>query len=325
MTTPPGPTWVVGSRGLLGGAVTRALQDRGAHVLTTRVPWSDPEAAVTALDDGLASVLDTAGAGPWNLAWCAGSGVTSTSGDALDREVATIGAFVDRALARTPDELAQGAVFLASSAGGVYAGAAHPPFDETTVARPLAPYGAAKLRAEAELARLASSGGARVLVGRISNLYGPGQDLDKAQGLISQISRAQLLVQPIGVYVSLDTVRDYLYVDDAAAMVCDGLVALRERTATGDVVTKILASQRSASIAAVLGEFRRVAKRRQLVRLAASPQASQQARDLRFRSVVWPDLDERALVPLPAGILATVTDIRMRIGAGELSALSRRD
>ncbi len=61
-----------------------------------------------------------------------------------------------------------------------------------------------------------------LLVGRLSNLYGPGQDLAKPQGLISQLCRAQLTRRPLSIYVSLDTRRDYLFVDDAAAMVVAG-------------------------------------------------------------------------------------------------------
>lgn len=314
------PAWVVGSGGLLGSAVVRRLVADGRPVLVSKVTWTDEQAALASLRAGLRAVADQAAGRPWDLVWCAGSGVTSTAALDLDSEVTLLRQFVELAVGHHGGGLSGVAVFVASSAGGIYAGAPNPPFDEHTTPAPLVAYGHAKLRAEAELSRLATAGGAKVLVGRMSNLYGPGQNLAKAQGLISQLCRSQLLNQPIGVYVSLDTVRDYLFVDDAAELVIEGLVALRARASDGEVVMKILASQRSASVAAVLGEVRRVFKRRPLLRLAASASSRQQARDLRFRSVVWPDLDARSLTPLAVGISATAVDIARRIHCGELAA-----
>jgi len=48
------------------------------------------------------------------------------------------------------------------------------------------------------------------MVGRMSNLYGPGQNLKKVQGLISQMCLRVLTRQPLVLYVPLDTIRDYL-------------------------------------------------------------------------------------------------------------------
>ena len=328
MTAPaPTTTWVVGSGGLLGGAVTRALRGRGATVLEADIPWRDPERAHAALTAGFAALMAAAAGGPWNVAWCAGAGVTATPREVLDAELETLRRFVSHVLSQGPVVTSCGAVFLASSAGAIYAGGPDSPFTEDSLPAPLAAYGEAKLRAEGAVGRLAIEGGTCVLVGRISNLYGPGQDLSKAQGLISQMCRAQRSAQPIAVYVSLDTIRDYLFVDDAAALVRDGLEHLRDKVSVDGLrpplVTKILASQRSVSIAALVGEFRRLFKKPPLVRLAASPFARQQARILRFRSVVWPELDERPLTPLGAGIKATSAEIDRRILAGELARPNR--
>ena len=51
-----------------------------------------------------------------------------------------------RAQARS--DASRGAFFLASSAGGVYAGVGASPYDEFSPTKPLAAYGWAKLRAE---------------------------------------------------------------------------------------------------------------------------------------------------------------------------------
>jgi UDP-glucose 4-epimerase len=78
---------------------------------------------------------------------------------------------------------------------------------------------------------------------------------------------------------------------------------------------KILAANRSASIALVLGECRRAFGRKVLVQLASSDLASQQSRDLRLRSLVWPELDRRPTTPLIHGIHVTVEDLRSQLGA----------
>lgn len=47
----------------------------------------------------------------------------------------------------------------------------------------------------------------------------------------------------------------------------------------------------------------------------ASPQARVQARDLSMRSVVWADLDERPLRPLPAGMNEIWLDLHAHLSA----------
>lgn len=300
---------VVGGGGLLGGAVLRSLARRGVTASRVAVPWSDREAAVAALVGAARAAHETTG-GDWVLAWCAGAGVVGASPRTLDDEVALTGAFVDALL--VPGAPVPSAVFFASSAGAVYGGSAEPPYTEASEPRPLGGYGLAKLGAEAQWARLAPV--ARVVVGRISNLYGPGQDLTKNQGLISRLCLSNLRREPIGVYVSLDTIRDYLFADDCGALVCD----LLERALADDrgaPVTKILASHQPASIAHLLGECRRVFGHRVLVRMASSSLAAQQARDLRLRSVVWPELDRRQVTTLVHGIHATHESLRAQLAA----------
>lgn len=212
-----------------------------------------------------------------------------------------------------------GAMFLASSAGGVYAGSSTPPFTEESPVQPLAPYGFAKLRAEAAVTDFAKRTGVRTLIGRVSNLYGPGQNLRKPQGLISVFAKAHLTGSPVSVYVSLDTLRDYLFVEDASRLVSDGLSRLvRPDVRFGETVVKILASQRADTIGNLIGACRAIFKRRPLIILGASPFAKAQAHDLRLRSLVWPELDEHPVTPLAVGINSTVQEIQRLAAAGRL-------
>jgi UDP-glucose 4-epimerase len=257
------------------------------------------------------------------VAWCAGAGVTGTPAQALQKELAALRETLD-ALADAPRG-GDGAFFFASSAGGVYAGVGAPPYEESSPVRALAPYGRAKLDAEALVTAWSQRTGTRSLIGRIANLYGPGQNLAKAQGLISQICRSHLTGQPLSIYVSLDTLRDYLFTPDCAGMIVDGFARLRQepQAAHPTVVTKILASQRAITIGAVLGVMSRIFKRTPRIVLGASPMSATQARDLSLRSRVWPELDRRALTPLPVGIAATAADLQRKLQAGWLEGVHR--
>ena len=335
-SAPPGLTWVIGRGGLLGQSLETALErtlqrstgdpvDRvGPRDLVWCPPepiaWSAPGAGAPHLRQQVGEFLQAAGDRPWSVAWCAGAGVMGTTASALQLELA--------ALRETLDALAaagrgrDGAFFFASSAGGVYAGVGAPPYDESSPVHPLAAYGQAKLDAEALVADWSHATGTSSLVGRIANLYGPGQNLAKAQGLISQICRSHLTGQPVSVYVSLDTLRDYVFAPDCAGLIVAGLERLRQEASADDpgahptVVTKILASQRAITIGAVIGEMRRIFKRSPRIVLGASAVSAVQARDLSLRSRVWPEIDRRTLTPFPVGVATTAADLLRRLQAG---------
>lgn len=304
-------TLVVGAGGLLGSAVVRELSRRDLPVSIAKVEWEGDS-----VSDLVGELARFAGEGPWRIAWCAGSGVTASTADRFAREEQVFSAFAD-SLARLTRagglDAAQGVVFLASSAGALYAGAGPAPFSEDDEPSPLAPYGFSKLALEARLRRFVEETGIPGVAGRLTNLYGPGQNLRKPQGLVSQLCRAHFTGAPIGIYVPMDTLRDYLFVDDAAALVVELLD--RAATALPGLTVKILGSQGSVSVAALLMQAQCVFRRPLRVLHGASSQAAQQARDLRVRSIVWPELDRRTVRTLPAGISATAADIEARLTA----------
>lgn len=308
-------TWVVGSRGLLGSAVHRLLVATGRPVSTSETPWTDPDRAVASLMAAAEQLLSRDQ--PWRVAWCAGAGVVGTSQDQLAGELGVLDSFLRslrNRIGRHPNP--PRSVFLASSAGGVYAGSSGAPFDETTPARPISAYGRAKLDAERLLTTFCADTRVPAVVGRIANLYGPGQDVDKPQGLITQLCRSQLTRQPMSIYVPLDTTRDYLFVDDAARLILAVLERVEREAGT---VVKILASQQPVSLATILGELRRVTKRRPEVVFGASASARLQARDLRFRSVVWPELGSCVQTTLAAGVAATLESVGRDLRSGRFA------
>ena len=307
-------TLVVGAGGLLGSAVRRELARRALPLVTVTVPWADEERAAAVLGDELVRLVRSGR--PWRVVWSAGAGVIGTSEQQLRSEVDLL----ERVLARAEGELgdpSRGGFFLTSSAGGVYAGSSGPPFSEASTPVPISPYGHAKLAAEEVVAQFAARSGLPTAVGRVANLYGPGQDISKPQGLISQLIKAHLFREPLSIYVPLDTARDYIYVDDCARMVLDTL----ERTVSaGGLHTKLVASEQAVTLGVILAELRRVTKRRPQVVLGASPMARFQVKDLRFRSVVWPDLRRHVTTTLPAGIAATLQSLGQDMRTGALGA-----
>jgi UDP-glucose 4-epimerase len=328
MTSPASLTWVIGRGGLLGQSVETALGASMDHVGGSDlwrpagpIPWTEPTAGAPELGAQAEQFLRAAGDRQWSVAWCAGAGVMGTSEQALDLELVALRETL--AGLGTAPQGDRGAFFFASSAGGVYAGVGTPPYDEASPVRALAPYGRAKLDAEAMVTDWSRRTGTPSLIGRISNLYGPGQNLAKAQGLISQICRSHLTGQPLSIYVSLDTLRDYLFAPDCAGLIVAGLARLRqEHSANGPgVVTKIFASQRAITIGAVLGEMRRIFKSSPRIVLGASSVASVQAMDLSLRSRVWPELDRRSLTPFPVGVATTAADLLRRLQAGVIEGI----
>ena len=294
---------VVGAGGLLGSVLVR-LSPPGQTVTPVRgVDWSNDGAS----DHVLRTIADAVPPNvPFALYWCAGAGVIGSNPDVLDRET--------RVLERVLHGLAADArpvVFLASSAGGVYGASSSTPLDEVSPTGPLSDYGHNKLRQEAILRDWATDRGARAIVARISTLYGPGQSMSKNQGLISHLCRSVVTRQPVSIFVPLDTVRDYLYVDDMASMAS----AVTHRVATeppGTVATKIFASSRSISIGGVLSEVRRVCPKAPPVVLGSSPNRSAYGATLSYRSCIWPEYDRRPITPLPVGIAATYRSIARR-------------
>lgn len=290
----------------------------------TPIPWHDEQDTIGHLSDVTAAFLAVASANrrPWRVLWCAGAGVVATSQEALERETRVFSAFLDGVSARIGShDHSHGSFFLAASAGGVYGGSvASPPFDEASPTGALSPYGREKLAQEVLARTFAEQLAIPLLIGRISNLYGPGQDLSKPQGLVTHVGRAALRREPISIYVALDTIRDYLLASDAARIIARSVGRLEHEAGIADpapVVTKIIASQAESSVATVLATWRKVLKRNPRFVLSSSTVGRLQPRVLSFRSHVWPELDGRT-TSLLVGVHAVLRDQLEQLRTGNL-------
>jgi UDP-glucose 4-epimerase len=296
--------WVVGEGGFLGSHARRALPReipglRAWPDRALRFSWNDPGRLLHELDDAVRAFAAEVGEGPWMVAWCAGAGGVGTSPDALRFETEAFSRFLDLLSTRLPSS---GTIGLASSAGGVFGASSDVPLTEASPPLPISDYGIAKLAQEETLRNWAKAGpGRSCLIGRFTNLYGPGQRADRPLGLITRLSWSLLRQKALHVYVSLDTLRDYLWADDGARTFvrCLGRVH-----AEGGTQIKVLASEQSVSISSILSIFARVTRRIPRTVHSAHALREQQPHGHRFRSTVWRDLNVSHPVGLAEGIHA---------------------
>lgn len=104
---------------------------------------------------------------------------------------------------------------FASSGGTVY-GNFEGSADEDRPARPYTPYGVIKLALEGFLQYLGRRFELGIDIFRIANPYGPGQPVKKGQGVVAHWMQAIRQGDPIRIFGSPRTTRDYIYVEDVA-------------------------------------------------------------------------------------------------------------
>lgn len=304
--------WIIGAGGLLGTALVRA-QGRARRFVGRPVPWKDVAAASAVLQADLERFAG-ASDGDWAIVWAAGAGVVGTTRTALDDEAEVVRRFAAALREKRPG--GRGALFLASSAG-MYAGSVAPPFDERTEPRPLNAYGVVKLLQEGAVAR-ELAGSVPLVVGRISTLYGPGQNLDKAQGLVTRSCLQAAMRRPIRVFVPMDTLRDYLFVSDAASMVLGLLHEAVARQPT-DPQVRVIAAGQVTSVAELVALVQRVSRTRIGVVQAPAPAHTQHVVDLRLRTRYAAPSGVVTRTLLATGVRRVYDDIMSQTASGALA------
>lgn len=108
--------------------------------------------------------------------------------------------------------------FIFVSSGGAVYGPSRAPHHEHDALAPISAYGAMKAASEYAVAAITRDSATRFVNLRVSNAYGPGQNLSRPQGIIGVAWRNQLLGRPIALFGSERTVRDFIYIDDVGEL-----------------------------------------------------------------------------------------------------------
>jgi UDP-glucose 4-epimerase len=128
-----------------------------------------------------------------------------------------------------------------SSTGGALIGDAVPPVNEQSLPKPISPYGAGKLCAEAYCHAFSKSYGINTVCTRFANVYGPWSD--HKSGVINQFFKKLTRDEPLIIYGDGSSTRDYIHVSD----LCNGISrALLNEDVKTDVIH--LASGRETSL-----------------------------------------------------------------------------
>lgn len=260
-------TWVLGSGGMLGAAVTSMLKRQGVDVYrySESFDWRNVDRIRPQLRQAVGEFFGGLSHGDqWEIYWAAGVGAMGSTKADLAGETAAL----DVLLSLLSDQLSvnnvPGAIGFASSAGALYSGCPDFEITEASTVTAVTDYAKAKLTQEQMLQGFVESvAGVNLLIARFSTLYGPGQARGKRQGLLSHIARSALRHQPVEIFVPLDTSRDYLFANDAAGEFIGSVKALRDLGMASRI--KIIAAERSVTISEIVATFNRLIKKRVLV------------------------------------------------------------
>ena len=265
--------WILGKGGFLGSALVDECNRRGYTVFNSYpISWPEPQSRLSQFRRNLHDFVRQQHDGRRIIIWAAGESGVGGEEKSIDREFETFSDFVS---VLTEIAGATGVSFyLCSSAGGVYAKSQQPPFDSLTVPAPQSHYGEMKLAME-NLATNSIAPNTPVTIGRISNLYGPW--IGTRQGLINRLCRAALERSALNLFVPMGTMRDYLYISDAAQ-----LIMASQPSSIASSTVEVIASGISATVAQAISTVSSVAHRKVPVSIGTDKIASEQPEDLRL-------------------------------------------
>ncbi len=300
--------WVLGSRGLLGSALCRSLHRNGTELFSpaAHFRWGSEAELATQVVAAVRAFADRASAaGPWEIYWAAGVGTMTSAENELAPETHMLSLLLRSVESESRLTAIPGGFAFASSAGAIYAGSSAYNITEDTTDAPTTAYAREKLRQEGLVRSFAlANRRTTALLARFSTLYGPGQSFGKKQGLVAHIARCILRNQAIQIYVPLDTIRDYIVADDAAAAMG---TALRSTSEKPRVLIKIIAAERPTTIAEIISVFRKITRRPPRIVTRTSKLSSFYSRRMLFRSVVLQGCAQAPKTSLLVGISQVIT------------------
>lgn len=220
---------LIGGTGFIGRWLGRALRARGVEALSLsrkKPAGFDGDWACADASDP-ASVVGHLRPGDL-VAHLVHSGIPADTGDDYDREEQTNVLPYARLLeAAAPTR--PGLWLYCSSGGQVYGEQARLPIPETARPAPATAYGRAKLAMEGLTRVTAETHDFGWLIVRPGNPYGPLQELTNRHGAVPALLRAARDRKPFQAFGGGVTVRDYIYVVDAADAIAGLMLGSRNR------------------------------------------------------------------------------------------------
>lgn len=296
-------SWVIGSGGLLGSAIQRSIHQHGNEIFTPpfRFRWKDHDGLKHQIEAATASFRTFVGNNDhWTIYWAAGIGNMSSSQAELESETRAL-SWLRNFVSLQPQEFqSRGSITFASSAGAIYAGSSEEIITETTADAPTTAYAKEKIRQEDLLKMFALERNApSSLIARMSTLYGPGQAVSKQQGLVAHIARCIIRNRPINIFVPLDTIRDYIYVDDAASMLTCASDNFNRAERTKTI---IVASELPTTIAEIVATYKRLTRKNPRIFTSTTALSNVYNPQILFRSLNELNIKPFRRTSLPVGI-----------------------
>jgi UDP-glucose 4-epimerase len=310
-------TLVIGRGGLIGSSLETALFRRFGHVQAQqKIFWDDPNRAVVALSSIVQRFFSENTNESWAIAWCAGQGSFASKTDDLKNENLYLEAVLEGI---SKIAIPNGVFFYTSSAGAIYTIPRENVFDENSLPSVANDYGHHKLAQENLVFQFAQSTKIRSINGRVVSVYGPNQNLQKPQGLISRLCLDSLRHESTDVFVPLGTTRNYLFVTDATEMIARYIEFVHQQDDgdTYNCTTKIFCGAASCSISSICRSVSTVSKRKTLIRSRIDQKSFQYPEHFKIRSVVHPDLSQFCSTTLISGISAVYQGIQGQLQIGK--------
>ena len=110
-------------------------------------------------------------------------------------------------------------VIFLSSGGTVYGIQNIQPIKEDAMPAPINHYGSVKLCIESVMKTFNTQLHTKMLIARIANPFGPGQDFNKGVGFVDAALKKTLHHETIEIWGDGNVVRDYVYIDDVCEMI----------------------------------------------------------------------------------------------------------
>ena len=295
-------TLVIGGGGLIGSSLRKAFfREFGHHKHSPAIPWENIEDAVLVLRRTVNDFLSECGKEAWIIAWCAGRGGFSSTTTELASEHIYLNCVIDELIESKNNN---GVFFFASSAGAIYTESGSQVFTEKSPTSVSNDYGIHKLEQENVVNQFAQRTKTKCVIGRLVSIYGPNQNLEKPQGLISRLCLNSKMNISTDIYVSLGTTRNYLFADDAANMIQQYISYVSNSVVENEIYStvKIFCSHESVSISTVCKALSNVTKKKTLIKAHLSAGLPKYPEHFNIASTTIPDLGQFCQTTLVSGI-----------------------